>query len=76
MEFDNNAFKYIGAGLAAIGMIGGAIGVGLIFSGFLNGVARNPSVEAKLFKNALIGAALSEALGIFAFVVAMLLIYG
>jgi len=76
MELDNQAFKFLGAGLAAIGMIGGAVGVGNIFAALLNGVARNPSVEPKLFKNALIGAALAEALGIFAFVISMLLIYG
>jgi F-type H+-transporting ATPase subunit c len=76
MELDNQAFRFLGAGLAAIGMIGGALGVGNIFTALLNGVARNPSVEPKLFKNALIGAALAEALGIFAFVISMLLIYG
>lgn len=76
MELDNQAFKFLGAGLSAIGMIGGALGVGSIFTALLNGIARNPSVEPKLFKNALIGAALAEALGIFAFVISMLLIYG
>ena len=76
MELDTQAFRFLGAGLAAIGMIGGALGVGNIFTALLNGVARNPSVEPKLFKNALIGAALAEALGIFAFVISMLLIYG
>jgi len=34
------AAKYIGAGLATLGMIGSALGVGLIFSGFLQGATR------------------------------------
>lgn len=68
-------FKYIGAGLATIGMVGAAIGIGTIFSGLVNGIARNPSVEKQLFKNAFIGAALAEALGLFAFVISMLLLF-
>jgi F-type H+-transporting ATPase subunit c len=67
--------KFIGAGIACFGMIGAAIGVGNIFAALVSGVARNPSVEPKLFKNAIIGAAMAEALGIFSFVVAILLMY-
>ncbi|MFI4983884.1 MAG: F0F1 ATP synthase subunit C [Rickettsiales bacterium] len=69
------AFKYIGAGLATMGMIGAAIGVGHIFSGLMGGIARNPSVEGKLFQRAIIGAGLSEALGILAFVVSMMILF-
>ncbi len=67
--------KFIGAGLATIGMVGAAIGIGNIFSGLVSGIARNPSVEKQLFKNAFIGAALAEALGLFAFVISMLLLF-
>lgn len=59
--------KYIGAGLMAFGMLGGAIGVGLIFSAAAQGIARNPSAEGKIFKAAIVGAGLAEALGLFAF---------
>ena len=69
------AAKYIGAGLACLGMAGAGIGVGTIFGAMLNGVARNPSVEAKLRTNAFIGAALAEALGIFAFTLAMIILF-
>jgi len=67
--------KYVGAGLACFGMIGAAIGVGHIFAALISGVARNPSTEPKLFKSALIGAAMSEALGIFSFLVALMLLF-
>ncbi|MCE2993858.1 MAG: F0F1 ATP synthase subunit C [Alphaproteobacteria bacterium] len=67
--------KYIGAGLSAIGMLGAAIGVGNIFTALLNGVARNPSVEGKLLKSAFIGAGLAEALGLFAFLISLLLLF-
>lgn len=73
---EGEALKYIGAGLATLGMLGAAVGVGNIFSAMLSGIARNPSTEKKLFVNALIGAALSEAMGIFAFVIALILLFG
>ncbi len=67
--------KYVGAGLACFGMIGAAIGVGHIFAALVNGVARNPSVEPALFKNAIIGAAMAEALGIFSFLAVIILLF-
>lgn len=72
---ETESLKYIGAGLATIGMVGSAIGVGNIFVALINGIARNPSVEPQLFRSALIGAGLAEALGLFAFLVCMLLIF-
>lgn len=60
--------KYIGAGIMAFGMLGAAIGIGLIFSGAASGVARNPAAESKVFKTALIGAVFAELMGLFSFV--------
>ena len=70
-----NALKYIGVGLTAFGMLGAAIGVGNIFSSLINGIARNPSVEKQLMKSAFVGAGLAEAMGLFAFMIAMLLLF-
>ena len=60
----------IGYGLAAIGS---AIGVGMIFAAYINGVARQPEAQRILQPIALLGFALAEALAIlglvFAFVV-------
>lgn len=69
------AAKYIGAGLAAIGMGAAAIGVGLIFGNYVAGALRNPSAAAAQFGSAIIGAALAEGLGIFALVVALVLLF-
>ena len=69
------ALKYVGAGLMGTGMLGAAIGVGLVFAAMLNGVARNPGAEGTLAKYVYIGAGLSEAMGLFALVIALLLIY-
>jgi len=70
------AAKYVGAGLATLGMIGAGIGVGTIFGNFLNGALRNPSAAAGQFTNLLLGAALTEALGILAFVLGIIMIFG
>ncbi len=69
------ALKYIGVGLSSIAMFGAAIGIGNIFSALLNGIARNPSTEDKLLKGAFIGAGLAEAMGLFAFLIALLLMF-
>jgi F-type H+-transporting ATPase subunit c len=69
------AAKYIGAGLATLGMIGAGIGVGTIFSGFLQGALRNPSAASSQFTNLVLGFALTEALGILAFVLGLLILF-
>lgn len=72
---EGEALKYIGVGLMAFGMLGAAIGVANIFVAMLNGIARNPSAETKLAKYIYVGAGLSEAMGLFALIVALLLIF-
>ena len=67
--------KYIGAGLATFGMLGAAIGVGLIFAAALQAIARNPSKEGSIKGFALLGMALAEFMGLLAFVVAILVLY-
>lgn len=67
--------KYIGAGIMAFGMMGAAIGIGLIFNGAANGVARNPAAENKIFKTALIGAVFAELMGLFSFVGIFILLF-
>ena len=73
---DAEAAKLLGAGLATLGMIGSALGVGNIFAAFLGGALRNPSAAASQVGNLFVGAALVEALGILAFVLGIILIYG
>lgn len=67
------AVKYIGAGLAASGMIGAGIGLGTVFGSFFNAVARQPSMEKSLKGTLFIGMALVEAIAILAFVIAIML---
>ena len=72
---DATSLKYIGIGLMAFGMLGAAIGIGTIFGSLLNAIARNPSAADQMQRMAFIGAGLAEAMGLFSFVIAMLLIF-
>ncbi|MFC2968982.1 F0F1 ATP synthase subunit C [Acidimangrovimonas pyrenivorans] len=67
--------KYIGAGLAGIGSGVSAIGVGLVAGNFLSGALRNPSAAGGQTAMLFIGIAFAEALGIFSFLVALLLMF-
>ena len=69
------AAKYIGAGLATIGLAGAGVGIGVVFSGLITGTARNPSLRPQLFTFAILGFALSEATGLFALIITFLILY-
>lgn len=73
MEMES--LKFIGVGLTAFGMLGAALGVGMIFKAMLEGIARNPSAEPKLAKYVYVGAGLAEAMGLFALVVALIMMF-
>jgi len=67
--------KMIGAGLACIALVGAGIGIGNVFGSYLSGALRNPAAAASQFTNLLIGFALTEALGIFSLLIALLLLF-
>ena len=69
------AAKYIGAGLATLGMGGAGIGVGTIFGNFLAGALRDRSAADGQFARLIFGFAVTEALGIFSLLVALLLLF-
>ncbi len=73
MEAD--AAKFIGAGLSTIGIAGAAIGLGSIFGNFLSSAVRNPSAADGQFGRLILGFAVTEALGIFSLLIALLLLF-
>src|SRR6516165_389124 len=73
---DPTAAKYIGAGIACIGMGGAGVGVGIIFGNYLAAALRNPSAAQGQFGNLIFGFAITEALGIFSLLIALLLLFG
>ena len=72
---DANAAKLIGAGLATIALSDVGIGIGNIFGSYLTGAMRNPAAAPKFFCNLLLGFALTEAVALYALVIAMLLLF-
>jgi len=58
------AAKYIGAGLATIGLAGAGVGIGTVFGALILGISRNPSLKDELFKMAILGFALTEAIAL------------
>jgi len=68
--------KLIGAGLATIGVAGSGVGIGTIFGQFVSGGLRNPAAAPKMFGNVLLGFALTEAVALFALVMAFLILFG
>jgi F-type H+-transporting ATPase subunit c len=69
--------KYIGAGLAAIAMGGAGIGIGHVVGNgnYLSGALRNPAAAKEQTAMLFLGIAFAEAMGIFGFLIAMLLMF-
>jgi F-type H+-transporting ATPase subunit c len=61
------AAKYIGAGLATIGLAGAGVGIGTVFGDLILGISRNPSLKDELFKLAILGFALTELIAYICF---------
>ena len=69
------AARYVGAGLACFGMGLAGVGVGNIFGNYLAGALRNPSAADGQFARLIFGFAVTEALGIFSLLIALLLLF-
>ena len=69
------AARIIGTGLATTGLIGAGVEIGVLIIDLILGVARNPSLRGQLFNYAILGFAFSEATGLFALMMAFLLLY-
>ena len=69
------AAKFIGAGLGTVGLAGAAVGIGIIFGALVLGISRNPSLKDELFKMAILGFALTEAMALFALMIIFLLLF-
>ena len=68
--------KLIGAGLATIGVAGAGVGIGIIFGQYVSGSMRNPAAAPKVFGNVLLGFALTEAVALYALLMAFLIMFG
>ena len=74
-KMEVEAAKLIGAGLATIALAGAGIGIGNIFASYVSAAIRNPSAAPKVFGNVLLGFALTEAIALFALLIAFLILF-
>lgn len=68
--------KFIGAGLATIGLAGAGVGIGSVFGSLVIGISRNPSLQQELTRTAILGFALTEAIALFGLMMAFLILFG
>jgi len=67
--------EHIGAGLAAMGVIGPGIGIGILAGMAAGAIGRNPDAAGQIRGLAIILAAFAEGLGVLAIVVGLLAIF-
>lgn len=73
---DPDVVRLFAAGLAiGIGGLGPGIGIGFAVGKAMDAIGRNPEAEAAVRTTMIIGAALAEAIAIYAFVIAIILIF-
>ena len=69
------ALSSLGAGIAMVAMIGVGIGIGYNAGKTVESTARQPEAGGALMRLMLIGVALTETAGIFALVIAIMLLF-
>jgi F-type H+-transporting ATPase subunit c len=65
----------LGAGIAAMGVVGGAIGIGMIGSKAVEAVARQPEAKGDITSTMIISIAFAEVTSLYALIVSILLIF-
>ena len=71
----SDGLKLVGAGLAAIGMVGAGVGVGRIWASYIEAVGRNPAARDEIGASIWIGFAVTEAIALFALMVVILILF-
>jgi len=74
-EVGNQASAFLGAGIAALGTLGTAIGQGYAAGKAVEAVARNPEAESKIRTTLIVGDAIAETSAIYSLIIAILLIF-
>ena len=69
-------WKLIGAGIAAISLIGSGVGIGIVFGSLILASSRDRISDADLFNYSIMGFAFTESIALFGLMMAFLLLYG
>lgn len=72
---DPQVARFIGAGLAAIGVAGAGVGIGHIFAALVSSIARNPAARNQVFGIGILGFALTEAVALYALLICFLILF-
>ena len=67
--------KLLGAGMAMIGVLGPGIGIGVVASGAVQAMGRNPDATPAIQTNMILGIVFAESVAIYALVVALILLF-
>lgn len=65
----------IGAGLAAIGCLGGGIGVGSVSGKAVEAIARQPEAKGDIMSTMILGIAFAEVTSLYALIISIILIF-
>lgn len=69
------AARLLSAAIAVFALYGVGMSMGNLFSSWLNSVARNPEASDKMRSVGMLGFALTESIGLFALLVALLILF-
>lgn len=73
---DAEALKNLAVGLAiGLGLVGPGVGIGMLGAAAMNAIGRNPEARGAILINMILAIAFAEALGIYALIVAILLVF-
>ncbi len=68
--------KVLAAAIASLSLGAVGLAVGRIFTTLIQSIAQNPSARDKIFSVGILGFALTEAVALFALLVAFMILYG
>jgi F-type H+-transporting ATPase subunit c len=70
-----DTMKLLAAGIAiGLGVIGPGIGIGILGAAAMNAIGRNPEARGAILTNMILAIAFAEALGIYALVIAFMIL--
>ena len=72
---DPMSAKFIGAGIAMIALGGVGLGIGNLFAAMVTAIGRNPAAHQNIFPVGILGFAMTEAVALFALLVAFLILF-
>ena len=76
LALDAQGAKFLAAGIAiAVGVIGPGVGIGILGAGAMGAIGRNPEAAGSITTNMILAIAFAEALGIYALIVSVILLF-